>query len=69
MQKSHVSAITDITEDLEPFQNRLRHERNPTRKPRLHLLGLLQAGQATTRGQAATHVALYRNTVGPWLRP
>jgi transposase len=57
-----------ITEDLETLQDRLRRERNPKLKPRLHLLVLLKSGQVTTRGQAAAHLALHRNTVGTWLR-
>jgi transposase len=46
----------------------LRHERDPKRKPRLPLLVLLQSGQVTSRGQAAAHLALHRNTVATWLR-
>jgi transposase len=60
--------LPTITEDLDTLQERLRRERNPKLKPRLHLLVLLKSGQATTRGQAATHLALHRNTVGTWLR-
>jgi putative transposase len=60
--------LPPITEDLETLQERLRHERDPKRKPRLHLLVLLKAGQVTSRGQAATHLALHRNTVANWLR-
>lgn len=29
---------------------------------------LLKSGQVTSRGQAATHLALHRNTVAAWLR-
>jgi transposase len=57
-----------IVEDLATLQERLRHERDPKRKPRLHLLVLIKSGQVTSRGQAATHLALHRNTVGAWLR-
>ena len=57
-----------IAEDLETLQERLRHERDPKRKPRLHLLVLLKSGQVTSRGQAAAHLALHRNTVAVWLR-
>ena len=60
--------LPPITEDLDILEERLRHERNPKRKPRLHLLVLLKAGQVTSRGQAATHLALHRNTVSGWLR-
>jgi transposase len=57
-----------IAEDLETLQERLRHERDPKRTPRLHLLVLIKSGQVTSRGQAAVHLALHRNTVAVWLR-
>jgi transposase len=60
--------LPPITEDLETLEDRLRRERHPKRKPRLHLLVLLKSGQVTSRGQAATHLALHRNTVAAWLR-
>ena len=46
----------------------MRRERDPKRKARLHLLVLLKSGQVTSRGQAAAHLALHRNTVATWLR-
>jgi transposase len=57
-----------IREDLDTLQARLHGERDPKRKPRLHLLVLLKSGQVTSRSQAATHLALHRNTVAAWLR-
>ena len=60
--------LPPITEDLDTLEERLRRERAPKRKPRLHLLVLLKAGQVTSRGQAAAHLALHRNTVAAWLR-
>ena len=60
--------LPPITEDLEPLTERLRRERAPKRKLRLHLLVLLKSEQVTSRGQAAAHLALHRNTVGTWLR-
>jgi putative transposase len=60
--------LPPITEDLDTLKERLRHERDPKRKPRLHLLVLLKSGQVTSRGQAAAHLALHRNTVAAWLR-
>jgi transposase len=60
--------LPPITADLEPLTDRLRRERDPKRKLRLHLLVLLKSGQVTSRGQAAAHLALHRNTVGTWLR-
>ena len=57
-----------IREDLDPLQARLHSERDPKRKPRLHLLVLLKSGQVTSRGHTASHLALHRNTVAAWLR-
>jgi transposase len=60
--------LPPIGEDLDTLQERLRHERDSKRKPRLHLLVLLKSGQVASRTQAATHLALHRNTVAAWLR-
>jgi transposase len=60
--------LPPITEGLTALEEQLRRERDPKRKPRLHLLVLLQSGQVTSRGQAAAHLALHRNTVAVWLR-
>ena len=57
-----------ITEDLDTLQARLRSEREPQLRPRVHLLVLLKSGQVTTRRQAAAHLAVHRNTVALWLR-
>ena len=59
--------LPSITEDLDTLEDRLRRERDPKRKPRLHLLVLIKSGQVTSRRQAATHLALHRNTVAAWL--
>jgi len=45
---------------------RLRAERDAERKRRLHALLLLASGQATTRSQVATHLAVHRNTIAQW---
>jgi transposase len=60
--------LSPIREDLETLEDRLHRERDPKRKPRLHLLVLLKSAQVTSRGDAAAHLALHRNTVGTWLR-
>jgi transposase len=60
--------LPTITEDLKTLSARLRQERDPQRRPRLHLLVLLKSGQVTTRGQAATHLAVHRNTITNWLQ-
>lgn len=57
-----------ITEDLDTLQARLRRERDPHLRPRLHMLVLFKSGQVTTRRQAAVHLAVHRNTVALWLR-
>ena len=56
-----------ITESLDQLEDRLRLERNPQRKQRLHLLVLLKSQQVRSRQQAARHLALHRNTVAHWL--
>jgi transposase len=60
--------LPPILEDLDALQALLHRERDPKRKPRLHLLVLLKSGQGTSRGQAAAHLALHRHTVAAWLR-
>jgi hypothetical protein len=60
--------LPDMTEPLDTLQARLRSERDPHLRPRLHLLVLLKSGQVTTRHQAAVHLAVHRNTVALWLR-
>ena len=60
--------LPTITEDLETLQARLRSERDPQLKPRVHLLVLLKAGHVTTRRHAAAHLAVHRNTVTTWLQ-
>jgi transposase len=59
--------LPEITEDLDTLQARLRSERDAQLRPRLHLLVLLKSGQVTTRRQAATHLAVHRNTIALWL--
>jgi transposase len=61
-------SLPPILEDLDTLPARLHRERDPKRKPRLHLLVLLKSGPVTSRGQAAAHLALHRNTVAAWLR-
>ena len=60
--------LPSITEDLTTLQDRLRRERDPKRKPRLHLVVLIKSGQVTSRGEAAAPLAVHRNTVAVWLR-
>ena len=60
--------LPPIVEELDLLQARLRSERDPQLRPRLHLLVLLKAGQVTTRRQAAAHLAVHRHTITGWLR-
>ncbi len=57
----------DIAEAPDDLRDRLRTERDPERKRRLHALVLFASSQATTRGHVAPHLALHRNTVSAWL--
>src|SRR5262245_53071732 len=66
--KTMYQPLPAITEDVDVLQTRLRNERDPQLRPRLHLLILLKSGQATTHRQAATHLAVHRNTITGWLR-
>jgi transposase len=61
-------SLPTITEDLNRLQELLRRERNLQRKLRLHLLVLLKSGQVSTQSQAATYLAVHRNTISAWLR-
>src|SRR5262249_5031426 len=67
-KKAMYQPLLYITEDLETLQSRLRSERDPRLRPRLHLLVLLKSGQVSTRRQAAAHLAVHRNTIATWVR-
>ena len=56
--------IKELPEELE---ERLRAERNAELRPRLHLLVLLSTGAVRSRSQAASHLALHRNTISSYL--
>lgn len=56
-----------INESQEELAERLRTERNAEFRPRLHLLHLLASGAVRSRSQAASHLALHRNTVSNYL--
>ncbi len=60
--------LPTITEDLDLLQTRLRSERDPQLRPRLHVLALLKSGQVMTRRQAADHLAVHRHPITGWLR-
>jgi hypothetical protein len=60
-------AIPVITEDAETLRQRLQHEHDGRKKPRLQMLYLLAGGQAQTRQAVAQLLGVHRNTIGHWL--
>jgi transposase len=60
--------LPTIAEDLDLLHARMRSERDPHLRPRLHLLVLLKSGQVRSCSQAAAHLAVHRNTITGWLR-
>jgi transposase len=60
-------AIPIIKEELKELNEKLRQEKNPRRKTRLHMLVLLKSRGAKTRKKAAEHLAVNRNTIMFWL--
>lgn len=59
--------LPEITESEQELDARLRAERDPNRKIRLHLLLLIQRGQVQSQAEAAAHLARHRNTISDWL--
>jgi transposase len=60
-------ALPQITEALEDLEAQRKRTRDPQRRQRLHLLVLLRAGEVQNRQEAATHLAVHRNTIARWL--
>ncbi|MBI3949161.1 MAG: helix-turn-helix domain-containing protein [Acidobacteria bacterium] len=56
-----------IREQERELQERLRREKIPHRKIKLHMLVLLKSGKASDRQTVAEQLAVHRNTVGRWL--
>lgn len=56
-----------ITETADDLRQRMRQERNPKKRERLHMVYLLASGQASTRKAVAAQLGIYRETVGHWL--
>ena len=68
MQKTmSYRALPSITEDLDELRQLLRARRDPELRQRIQLLLLLKTQQATTRQEAAAHLARHRNTISRWL--
>ncbi len=59
--------LPQITEALEDLEAQRKRTRDPQRRQRLHLLVLLRAGEVQNRQEAATHLAVHRNTIARWL--
>jgi transposase len=60
-------ALPIITEDIGTLKQRLPHEHDGRKKPRLQMLYLLASGQARTRQEVAQRLGVHRHTIGHWL--
>jgi transposase len=58
--------VPPIREDAAALKERLRHEHDGHKKPRLQMLSLLATGQAHTRQDVAHLLGVHRNTIGRW---
>jgi transposase len=61
-------ALPVLAENADILKQRLQHERDGRKKPRLQMLYLLASGQAQTRMEVAQLLGVHRNTIGHWLR-
>ena len=59
--------IPPILEEVAALKERLRHEHDGHKKPRLQMLYMLASGQAHTRQDVARLLGIHRNTIGHWL--
>jgi transposase len=59
--------IPPILEEVAALKERLQHEHDGHKKPRLQMLYLLASGQAHTRQDVARLLGVHRNTIGHWL--
>ena len=57
-----------LTEDADLLEQRLQHEHDGRKKPRLQMLYLLASGQAQPRMAVAQLLGVHRHTMGHWLR-
>ena len=60
-------ALPVISEDAATLKQRLQHEHDSRKKPRLQMLYWLASGQAQTRQDVAQLLGVHRNTIGHWL--
>jgi transposase len=56
-----------IHEHVQELRQRLQHEHDGHKKPRLQMLYLLASGQAHSRQAVAQLLGVHRNTIGRWL--
>jgi transposase len=61
------TALPVIQEDAATLKQRLQHEHDGRKRPRLQMLYLLVSGQARTRQDVAQLLGVHRNTIGHWL--
>src|ERR671914_2572730 len=59
--------IPPIHEAVAALKERLQHEHDGHKKPRVQMLYLLASGQAQTRQDVARLLGVHRNTIGHWL--
>jgi hypothetical protein len=57
-------ALPAITEAVENLKQRLQHEHDGRKKPRLQMLSWLASGQVQTRQAVAQLLGLHRHTIG-----
>ena len=61
-------ALPVIAEDADILKQRLQHERDGRKKPRLQMLSVLASGPAQTRLEVAQRWGVHRQTIGHWRR-
>jgi transposase len=59
--------IPPIPEEVTALKERLQHEHDGHKKPRLQMLYLLASGQARTRQDVARLLGVHHHTMGHWL--
>ena len=60
-------ALPTIAQSADDLKRRLRDERHPRKRQRLHLLFLIASHQVRSRSQLARVLGISRNTVASWL--
>jgi transposase len=59
--------IPTIRQEVAALKERLQHEHDGHKKPRVQMLYLLASGQAQTRQDVARLLGVHRNTISRWL--